>query len=232
MTMNADEMLENRSRTKSRFAFGWQMARTRRTSPECGPRRHHCGGDGRSTGTPACSVGGRSRDLHGPCDMTTTAANLRRLQDAISNLLRFEWQARLRHRRPSPSRIGGRQYGDSNIPTFSRIASAFLRTQSSSNGNYMMKHVDLYRLSISAAAMSVGDFVAPKAGKHLGSNFWRIVSRSHSAGAAGAVALRRAEPRGCLPPWTRRHRQLRVTILRSFSRPLGASDNSTSEKPD
>ena len=143
MTMNADEMLENRSRTKSRFAFGWQMARTRRTSPECGPRRHHCGGDGRSTGTPACSVGGRSRDLHGPCDMTTTAANLRRLQDAISNLLRFEWQARLRHRRPSPSRIGGRQYGDSNIPTFSRIASAFLRTQSSSNGNYVMKHVDL-----------------------------------------------------------------------------------------
>ena len=143
-----------------------------------------------------------------------------------------EWQARLRHRRPSPSRIGGRQYGDSKIPTFSRIASAFLRTQSSSNGNYMMKHVDLYRLSISAAAMSVGDFVAPKAGKHLGSNFWRIVSRSHSAGAAGAVALRRAEPRGCLPPWTRRHRQLRVTILRSFSRPLGASDNSTSEKPD
>ena len=160
------------------------------------------------------------------------AANLRRLQDAISNLLRFEWQARLRHRRPSPSRIGGRQYGDSKIPTFFRIASAFLRTQSSSNGNYMMKHVDLYRLSISAAAMSVGDFVAPKAGKHLGSNFWRIVSRSHSAGAAGAVALRRAEPRGCLPPWTRRHRQLRVTILRSFSRPLGASDNSTSEKPD
>ena len=99
------------------------------------------------------------------------------------------------------------------IPTFSRIASAFLRTQSSSNGNYMMKHVDLYRLSISAAAMSVGDFVAPKAGKHLGSNFWRIVSRSHSAGAAGAVAFRRAKPRGCLPPWTRRHRQLRVTVL-------------------
>ena len=41
-----------------------------------------------------------------------------------------EWQARRRHRRPSPSRIGGRQYGDSKIPTFSRIASAFLRTPS------------------------------------------------------------------------------------------------------
>ena len=103
----------------------WELRRAARSAAWS-----HCGGDGRSTGTPACSVGGRSRDLHGPCDMTTTAANLRRLQDAISNLLRFEWQARLRHRRPSPSRIGGRQYGDSKIPTFSRIASAFLRTPS------------------------------------------------------------------------------------------------------
>ena len=63
-----------------------------------GPRRSRSGGDGRFTGTPACSSGGRSRDLHGPCDMATTAANLRRLQDAISNLLRF---------RPRASRAGG-----------------------------------------------------------------------------------------------------------------------------
>ena len=62
-----------------------------------GPRRSRSGGDGRFTGTPACSSGGRSWDLHGPCDMATTAANLRRLQDAISNLLRF---------RPRASRAG------------------------------------------------------------------------------------------------------------------------------
>lgn len=39
VTMNADEIPENRSCTKCRYALGWRMARSRRTSLKSGPRQ-------------------------------------------------------------------------------------------------------------------------------------------------------------------------------------------------